>query len=388
MSTRPIVIRGGQVLTADGLAEADVGIDDGVIAGIASAETAAPDGEQVIDARGLFVLPGIVDIHGDAFERQIMPRPKVTFPLDVALHETDRQIVANGITTAFHGLTVSWEPGLRSLEAGTAFVSALAATRPHLTADTRLHIRWETFALDAVDLVESWLGLDFPPVFAFNDHTTGSFKRRTDPVKLRSWAERSGVTEAEYRDLLDEVWARHDDVSPAIERLAAAARQRGVAMLSHDDASPDVRAGFRDIGCHVAEFPLTWETAETARAADEHVVLGAPNVVRGGSHIGAVVAADAAEAGVCTVLASDYYYPALLVAAFRLVAEGRLPLERAWPLVSANPAQAAGLVDRGEISPGKRADVIVVEARDGHPPRVRASVIDGKLAYLSETRLN
>lgn len=383
---RPVTIRGGTVLTTEGLAETDLRLADGAIAAVG--DGVAEVGDLMIDARGLYVLPGIVDLHGDAFERQIMPRPKVTFPFDVALHDTDRQIVANGITTAFLGLTVSWEPGLRSLDAGRGFVAAFEAVRPTLAADTRLHIRWETFALEAESDVKQWLELPSRPVFAFNDHTTGSFRRRTDPVKLKSWAERAGIDDDAYRALLDAAWERRDEVDPAIERLAAAARQQGTAMLSHDDASPDVRAHYRDLGCHVAEFPLTWPTAEAARAVDEHVVLGAPNVVRGGSHIGAMDAADAAEAGVCTVLASDYYYPALLNAAFRLVRDNRLPLQQAWPLISANPAQAAGLDDRGELAPGRRADVVLVEAGDDGPPRVRGTLAGGDIGHLAMARLN
>jgi len=389
MNQSPVVLRGGRVLTEEGLVDGDVRIEDGIIANVSSSgsdRTGA--GDIKIEADGAYVLPGIVDIHGDAFERQVMPRPKVTFPLDIALHDSDRQMVANGITTAFHGLTVSWEPGLRSLEAGQAFVAALDDVRPQLRADTRLHIRWETFALDAVETVEAWLDHPVAPVFAFNDHTTGSFKRRTDQTKLRSWAERAGIGDDEYRARLDRVWQRQEDVGPAIARLAAAATARNVAMLSHDDASPEMRLAYRQLGCRVAEFPLTWETAEAARANDEHVVFGAPNVVRGGSHIGAVVAADAAEAGVCTVLASDYYYPAPLVAAFRLVADGRLPLERAWPIVSANPAAAAGLPDRGRIQTGLRGDIIVVDAKPNQPPCLRASVIGGQLAFMADRRLH
>jgi len=380
-----MLIAGGEVLGPDGVDLADLRLAEGRIAAVADALPPLPD-EKVLDASGLLVLPGIVDIHGDAFERQIMPRPEVHFPLDVALLDTDRQLAANGITTAFHGLTLSWEPGLRSLENGAAVVAALEATREQLTVDHRLHIRWETFALDAEAQVHSWLTAKVPPLFAFNDHTTGSVRKRTDPVKMRSWAQRCGLSEADYRGLLDAVWARRTEVEPAIERIAAAARRRGVTMLSHDDTSPEVRARYRALGCSVAEFPLTWETAAAARAAGEHVVLGAPNVVRGGSHIGAVNAAEAAEAGRCTVLASDYYYPAPLSAAFRLAADGRLDLAQAWPLVSRNPAQAAGLDDRGELSEGRRADVVLVRAGAG-APRVVATISDGRLVHLGEPGL-
>jgi len=383
---KPMLIAGGEVLGPDGLAQVDLRLEDGRIAALSDGLRAQP-GETVLDARGLLVLPGIVDIHGDAFERQIMPRPKVHFPLDVALAETDRQLAVNGITTAFHGITLSWEPGLRSLENSAAVVRALDDLRDELSVEHRLHIRWETFALDAEAQAGEWLALPVAPLFAFNDHTTASFHKRTDVVKVRSWAERAGVDETEYRAMLDQVWARRDEVEPAIERLAARARECGVAMLSHDDTGPQMRARFRALGCGVAEFPLTWETAEAARAAGEHVVFGAPNVVRGGSHIGAVNAADAVERGVCTVLASDYYYPAPLVAVFRLVGERGLPLAQVWPLISGNAARAAGLADRGALTEGQRADVVLVRANGDGRPRVAATVANGRIAHLGEPGL-
>src|SRR5882672_12570371 len=130
-----IRIEGGRVLVGDRFEETTVCAGDGVIDAVGGERSAA----GTIDARGLMVLPGIVDLHGDAFERQLMPRPGVHFPPVPALVETDRQLLANGITTAYHGLTLSWEPGLRGAEAARDFLAALAAVRPHLGCDTRLH---------------------------------------------------------------------------------------------------------------------------------------------------------------------------------------------------------------------------------------------------------
>lgn len=382
--TRPLSIRGGTALTPDGLAPIALRLDNGRVDGM---DVAAVAGDRVIDASDLLVLPGIVDIHGDAFERQIMPRPKVRFAHDLALLDTDRQLIANGITTAYHGLTLSWEPGLRSLDAGIDFVAALRAVRGRLACDTRLHIRWETFALDAMDRVRDWLVMEPEPILAFNDHTTQSYAGRTSGDKLREWAGRAGITQDEYADLLERVWARGAEVEAAKRAMADAARAANAAMLSHDDMTPQMRRKHRALGCTVAEFPMSLETAEDARANGEHIVLGAPNVVRGGSHNNSINAADAIEAGLCTVLASDYYYPALLQAAFRLIDERGLPIDRVWPLISRNPAEAAGLTDRGSLAPGQRADVILVRAAPGAPAQVVAAIANGEIAFLSEDRL-
>lgn len=368
-------IRGGHALVAGQLAKTDIHISDGRLV------TAPADGASVIQADGLLVLPGIVDIHGDGFERQLMPRPGVRFDTALALRDTDRQLVANGITTAFHGVTISWEPGLRSVEAAIDLVETLMEIRQSLRCDTRLHLRWETFALDQLPTVMQWLSLDPKPIVALNDHTTGTILKGAIARKIGQMASRSGLTQDEYRDLLDRVWARRSEVPSAIEELAAAAKLSGNVLLAHDEASPEEREAFRKLGAVTSEFPLTRETAEAARAAGEEIVLGAPNVVRGGSHNGALDATQAVRDGICTVLTSDYHYPSPLHAAFKLAGADLAGLGSSWPLVSANAAKAAGLADRGELQPSKRADLILVDAADPSHPQVMATMVAGRLSY-------
>ncbi len=334
---------------------------------------------QIWDARGLLLLPGIVDIHGDAFERQAMPRPGVFFADDIALLETDRQLVANGITTAFHALTWSWEPGLRSTERAQRFVDTLDRIRPQLACDTKLHLRWETFNLDALDAAQMWLGSGRVALLAFNDHTTGMLKAARGPAHAAKVVERTGLKAEEYASLLDRIAGFAPDVAAANLRLAAAARAAGIAIASHDDRTPEDRAAFRTMGCRISEFPLTRATAEAAKGAGDHVIMGAPNVVRGGSHLSLVSAETLVRAGLCDILASDYYYPALLQAAWRL-GGGAAGLAEFWPLISENPARAAGLADRGTLAVGKRADCIAIDV-SGALPRVAATFVAGSLVY-------
>jgi len=334
-----------------------------------------------IDASGLLVLPGIIDVHGDGFERQIMPRPGVRFDMKLALKDTDRQLVANGITTAFHGVTISWEPGLRSVEAARQFIDTLRAVRDELACDTRLHLRWETFALDPLEEVRGWLSIEPAPILALNDHTTGSVLKGTIVRKLGQMAERAGITREEYTALLDLVWSRREDVPAAIASLAATARANCNVLLAHDECSPDERAAFRALGAVASEFPMTIETAQAAQAADEDVILGAPNVVRGGSHNGALDATHAIRQGLCTVLTSDYYYPSPLYAAFKLADGDREALAAHWRLVSENPARVVGLDDRGALAPGKLANLILVDASDMAHPEVVAAMVNGRIVY-------
>jgi alpha-D-ribose 1-methylphosphonate 5-triphosphate diphosphatase len=369
----PTRIVNARIATQDGsLADAELGMCDGRIA--------PPSADaQIWDARGMLLLPGIVDIHGDAFERQMMPRPGVYFADDLALLETDRQLVANGITTAFHALTWSWEPGLRSTQRARGFVDGLERMRPHLACDTKLHLRWETFNLDALDEALSWIADGRVALFAFNDHTTGMLKASRGPAHAAKIVERTGLRADEFAALLDRIASGAADVAAANKRLASAAVAAGIAIASHDDRSPEDRAHFQALGCAISEFPLTRETAAAARDSGGHVVMGAPNVVRGGSHLSLVAAETLVRADLCDILASDYYYPAMLQAAWRLggSAEG---LAAFWPLVSANPARAAGLADRGTLALGMRADCIVVDV-SGSMPRVAATFVEGRRVY-------
>ncbi len=374
------VIRGGKVLRpALGLVEAEIRIEAGEIADIAS--VVPRDDAAVIDAEGAVILPGIVDIHGDAFERQILPRPQARFPLDVAFMETDRQLAANGITTAYHGITVSWEPGLRGLASAEEIVATLDALDGRLACDHRLHIRWETFAHREMETVADWLERRRKPLLAFNDHTTPSLNGTRKLAKIKTSADRAAVTAEEYGQLLEEAAGRGHAVKEAIGRMALIARSNGVAMLSHDDMTAEERGFYRGLGAGIAEFPMTEEAIASATEAGDPIVLGAPNVVRGGSHNGALDATSAVLAGRCTILASDYYYPALLHAAFRLAAIGDLGLDEAWSLVSLNPAQACGLYDRGSLDIGKRADIVIVSAPSGELPAVRTTIAGGRVVF-------
>lgn len=355
--------------------------DDGPLY-LAEGELAdVPEWGRWLDARGCLVLPGIIDFHGDAFERQLMPRPEVRFPPQLALIDTDRQLAANGITTAFHGITLSWEGGLRGTETLRGLMAAFDALRPHCLVDHRIHLRFECHHVEGEAEAVAWMEAGKIGVLAFNDHLPGM---RRKPHKWQEWAARAQAGIAEFEARLAGAAARDDEVPALIGRLASAARRLGVPMASHDDHSIEVRNFYRQHGCDIAEFPLHREVAEHAAHQGATVVCGAPNVLRGGSHVGAPRAADLAAEGVCRILASDYYYPAPLHAACRLAATGLLPLDRAWQLISRNPAEALGLSDRGTLAPGKRADFIVVNLDDPESPRLIATVSNGRLVHLTD----
>lgn len=394
------VFEGARVILPDAVVETSVRVEDGLITGFDTAR----DGAQIVPVRGMVLAPAMVDIHGDAFERQLMPRPGVTVPVEAALLETDRQLAANGIATAYHALTLGWEPGLRSVETGQQIHRALQVLAPRLTVEHRLQLRWETFCREAIPLIEAALAGPLTPAIAFNDHTSMGllhpdvplqerpFELRDDyPVtdldgpafaaKMADRAKRAMLPTSDFVALARDIWQRRPEVPGWIAQVAAAGRAAGAPMLSHDDSQEETRSFFRQQGARLSEFPMNRRVAAFARDGGDAIVLGAPNAARGHSHLGSVGAADMIREGLCDILASDYYYPAMLAAVARLNADSVAPLPALWRLVSDNPARALGLADRGRIEVGLRADLVVLDWPVAGPPAVRQTWLAGRLAY-------
>ena len=394
------LIEGARVILEDRVEVTSVRIENGLITGL----DVARDGAAIVPGKGRILAPAFVDVHGDAFERQLMPRPGVTVPVETALLETDRQLAANGIATAYHALTLSWEPGLRSVDTGWQVVRGLEALRHRLTADNRIQLRWETFCPEAEPLIAHVLAGTARPALAFNDHTSSMLlhpdvavqDRPFDQVtpypvtpfdaprfqkKMQDQARRAHISAEDYIALITRIWDRRPEVPSHIDRIAALALAHGAPMLSHDDSQEQTRDYYRGIGAQVAEFPMHERVFLAARDAGDPIVLGAPNAMRGGSHLGSPGAAEMIRRGLCDILASDYFYPAMLGAMVRLEADQVAPLPLLWRLVSANPAAAMGLEDRGRIAPGLRADLILLDWPDGQFPAPLRTWVAGRGGY-------
>ncbi|ALM84715.1 alpha-D-ribose 1-methylphosphonate 5-triphosphate diphosphatase [Bordetella sp. N] len=370
-------IAGRRVLTADGLRAARIGFSGDRIAPGASAT-------PLLDAGDLLVLPGIIDLHGDAFERAVMPRPGVTFPHDNALQDVDRQLLANGITTEFHGVTLSWEGGLRGEPYAERMFDALARMRATLGARHNVHLRFETHHVGGVEIAREWIEAGKVQFLALNDHLPSMAKRLGDDPKLLQAAHRAECDLATFQERIRAAMSCADEVANAMRELTECAKQAGLEVASHDDPDPATRRYYHQMGCRIAEFPLTTEVAHVARELGDYTVFGGPNVVRGRSHTNAPSATEMIKTGLCDILTSDYYYPAPLAATMKLVADGVLPLAQAWALVSRNPARAAGLRDQGSLEPGMLADAIIVDDSVPGVPRVCAAIVGGSLRYAAQ----
>jgi alpha-D-ribose 1-methylphosphonate 5-triphosphate diphosphatase len=368
----PLRLTGGRALIDGALHDAPLTIADGRIA-----DGPAPQ----VDVSGYLVLPGIVDLHGDGFERHLTPRPSAPFDKARALASAAAELAVNGVTTAWFAQSWSWEGGFRSGSATRELLAALDRMRGEMLPDVRVQIRLETHVLPEHAEVLAAVAAHGVDYVVFNNHLPEALDLADNrPDRFAQWSAQTSRTADEMMAIIRKAEAQGPDVPAALARISAAFAAQGVRMGSHDDGTADTRAFYRGIGAPVCEFPTTVAAAQAAKAAGEPVLMGAPNVVRGGSQSGNIAAADLVAAGLCDALVSDYYYPALKQAAFALADAGLADFAGAWGMVSTNPARIAGLADRGTLAPGQRADVVVLNPETR---RVEMTLCEGRIAHLS-----
>jgi alpha-D-ribose 1-methylphosphonate 5-triphosphate diphosphatase len=365
------VVKGGHVLVADGriVSHGPWAPDPGVEA-------------ERVDASGLYVLPGLIDLHSDAIEREVEPRPNTLFPPAIAVREMERRLAGHGITTMYHSVSIAaQEFGPRSHEVALAIIHTIHELRESALIRTRVHLRYEITDRSGLGLVRDLLQRGFVQLLSFMDHTPGQGQYR-DAREYREYLVRVyGIPDAQFEQLLSAKLAAHGaEGRDEVAGLAASAQSAGVPLASHDDDTPDKLREMRRWGVAISEFPMSLAAARHAAEAGMAVCVGAPNVVRDGSTGKNLRAADAIDAGVAHILCSDYYPAALLHAVFRL-AEGPLGLARAVAMASLAPARAVGLArDLGSIEAGKEADLILVRNLDGLPVVV-AAMVAGRWVY-------
>ncbi len=373
MNPLELRLTGAEVLLPDGLCAAPVCLAEGRIV--------ADGPAREVDLSGFMVLPGIVDAHGDGFERHLAPRRGAMKDLDQGLIAAEAELAANGITTATLAQFYSWEGGMRGPEFATRVFDGLAKIRSEVETDLRVQLRFETPMLEDYEAVEKVIADRQIGYVVFNDHLPHeALEKGKRPPRLTGQALRIGRNPEKHLEMMQAMHARRAEVGPAVDALSAALAARGVLMGSHDDRTADERRDWRARGVGIAEFPETMDAAEEARAGGDAIIMGAPNVVRGGSHNGNVSAIEMVMMGLVDALASDYHYPSLRRAAFLLADSGVSDIAGAWGLISSGPARVLGLADRGELTPGKRADLVVLNTATR---RVAATVSGGRVSYMS-----
>ncbi|WP_397543668.1 alpha-D-ribose 1-methylphosphonate 5-triphosphate diphosphatase [Roseovarius salis] len=370
--TQETVLANATLVLAEETVTGSVRIRDGLITDMETG-SAVPPGAA--DCGGDFLAPGLVELHTDNLERHIQPRPKVDWPHNAAILAHDAELAGTGITTVFDALRVGSIPRGkgRYLKYARQLASELLSLRSEdaLRISHFLHLRAEVCSETLVEEMEEFGESDRVGLVSLMDHTPGQRQFR-DIGKLEDYMKgKQGLSDAEFAEHVAELQAlraRNGDRHEA-EAVRAATRY-GAVLASHDDTTPQQVAVSHGYGIRLAEFPTTREAAAACREHRIAVMMGAPNLIRGGSHSGNVAASELAEAGLLDILSSDYVPAALLMGAVEL---GRMwdDMARGIATVSRNPAHAVGLHDRGEILPGKRADMVRFAMRGG-VPAVRA----------------
>jgi alpha-D-ribose 1-methylphosphonate 5-triphosphate diphosphatase len=343
-------------------------IQDGRIAAIERTGSRLAKAE---DLAGDFLLPGLVELHTDNLERHVTPRPGVIWPAAAALDGHDAQLAAAGITTVLDAISVGeYRKGsVRARMLGMAMEAIKSGRKAGtLRVDHYLHLRLELSDARVVDLFEPHADEPLIRLASLMDHTPGQ-RQWQDMAKYRRFnLSRNNWTAEEMEAFIHQRQeSQHRFFGPNRRTLLAACQARAIPLASHDDTTPaHVEEAAAD-GIAISEFPTTLDAAQAASTHGMAILMGAPNVVQGGSHSGNASALDLAELGLVHGLASDYVPISLMQAPFLLAERLAMPLPEAVRTVSATPARLVGFLDRGEIAPGQRADLARVRLVDGVP---------------------
>ncbi|TDG00565.1 phosphonate metabolism protein PhnM [Paenibacillus piri] len=363
-------IVGGNIVTPSGIVtNGTLVIEDGVIADIQpfSGVGSAAD----CDASGLWVMPGMIDVHSDAIEHEMRPRPTSRFPLPFSFYELERKLACQGITMIYHSLSMLGENSdneARRNQSVKSFVEQIVELRrQHHLIRHKVHLRFEITNLQAVPFIEELMEAGYVELLSFMDHTPGQGQYRDLEIQKKFIMERQKKTEAEVVQLLEERKNRPKVDGAQLRRLAGLAWSQGVPLASHDDDSIAKLDLVTEWNAGISEFPVDMEVALEAKRRGLQVVMGAPNVMLGRSHSNNLSAQEAIHAGAVDILCSDYYPPAMLRAVFLLHHQG-LGLPETVNMVSLNPAKALGLdAVTGSIEIGKRADLLLVKEHKQSP---------------------
>lgn len=365
-----LVITNARIVGRD--AEIPVGslqVHDGVIADI---DTGHLPVAGAIDFGGDYLLPGLVELHTDNLEKHFAPRPGVRWPGKLAVISHDAQVAAAGITTVLDAIAVGdVRDGSVRMEILRDMIAAIEASQKEgmLRAEHLLHLRCEVSFGALMDLIEPMSHLSWLKLVSVMDHTPGQ-RQFVKPEKYREYYQgKFGMTDGQMDAFMaTQIAAAEAHGAKNRRALVELCRAKGLPLASHDDATPDHVAEAANDGMVVAEFPTTFEAAELSRQHGMHVMMGGPNLVRGGSHSGNISARSLAERGHLDIISSDYVPSSMIQSVFLLPKQvPGIDLPRAVAMAATNPAESIGLTDRGVIEPGKRADLLRVSLIDDTP---------------------
>ncbi|HCM6913691.1 alpha-D-ribose 1-methylphosphonate 5-triphosphate diphosphatase [Klebsiella aerogenes] len=364
-----MIINNVKLVLEDETIDGSLEVQEGRIYAFAESQSRLPG---ALDGEGGWLLPGLIELHTDNLDKFFTPRPKVDWPAHSAMSSHDALMVASGITTVLDAVAIGdVRDGGDRLENLEKMINAVEETQKRglNRAEHRLHLRCELPHHTTLPLFEKLVDREPVTLVSLMDHSPGQ-RQFANREKYREYYQGKYQLSSEQMQRFEEeqmalaaAWSQ-----PNRQAIAAMCRERQIALASHDDATHEHVAESHQLGSVIAEFPTTLAAAQASRQHGMNVLMGAPNIVRGGSHSGNVAAHQLAASGLLDILSSDYYPASLLDAAFRIADsdDNAFTLAQAVRLVSKHPAQALGLHDRGVIAEGKRADLVLAHHRGQH----------------------
>lgn len=382
MREKDFIIENASLVCPEGIIEdGTLAVENGFITEVRSG--CLPGDRKRIDAKGKLVLPGFVDIHSDAIEKEIEPRPRSYFPFDIAITELDKKMAASGITTIYHSLSFAeHEIGLRKNETASAIVKKINTMVPNLSVHTKTHVRYEITDTTAVTCLEELVHDGSVHLMSFMDHTPGQGQFK-EVMEFRNYY---GTVYQKHGTELDRMIERklsvlHDTKEEILGRLIGLCKRYEIPLASHDDDTAAKIDWMRSMGVTITEFPVNLETARYASSNDLYVCVGAPNILRGSSVIKNLSARQAVGDDCVDIICSDYVPMAVLHAVFILHRTLALPLHEAAKMASLYPAEAVGISGyTGSLEAGKTADLVIVD-QTAAIPRIKKTFVSGREVF-------
>jgi len=387
-----IAIKNGRIITPTEIIENKVLLVEGdQILGFANDTQGVG---KVIDAHGRFVAPGFIDTHSDKIEQFICPRPTSQLDFELAIKECERILLMQGITTMYHSLSLFkgeffGKSPLRTKENVLKIADLIDSlhSRNHLIHH-RFHLRIEIDNLEAYDIAKSMIEQKKVHQISFMDHTPGQGQYKNLEIyhKVITGYRGEEVNKIGFEGVLNYHQTKDFLSFEQLKEIADLAHANRIPVASHDDDCEKKLMISRELGVGISEFPIDLETAKRAKEMGFHTVVGAPNILLGGSHSGNMSAAEAISENCADILCSDYYPSAILHSIFIMHEKHNIPLTDMINKATLNPAKAMNIEAHcGSIEIGKTADILIIDVLDGYPV-ITHCLVEGKTTSRIEYR--
>lgn len=365
---------------------AAIAVRKGVVAALGqSSDIKRPD-LPVVDAAGAWLIPGFIDLHSDAIEKEIETRPGSCLPVEMAVAELDKKLAAAGVTTIFHSISFAEKEYaiLRTGDMAETIIRQIQAMREQLSVKTRIHLRYEITNTESLPIITDFISGRHVDLVSIMDHTPGQGQFKTSEEFKKYYSAHFSRDEQDVMEIMEERRVIRESVGLKNARYVAELCARsGIPLASHDDDCREKIDFIASLGAVVSEFPINMEAMRLSRRRGLMVAVGSPNIIRGESHNNNLSAMDIIRQKGADIVCSDYVPSTLLHALFKIHEQCPMPLSDAVRMFSTNPAKAVNMNDRtGKVEPGLDADLLLVDSTLSYP-RIIKTYVKGREAFSS-----